>query len=139
MVVLYVEDDDATAYLFQEALHEAEIHVRLFRVSDGEQALCFLRRDGPYCDAPAPDLLVLDLNLPRVHGFDVLADISRSEMLRDIRRVVFSSSARPEDIERARVLGADEYVIKPSDLDHFVAAVAGMCGASYLSNILRSA
>jgi chemotaxis family two-component system response regulator Rcp1 len=139
MVVLYVEDDDATAYLFQEALGEADIQVRLFRVSDGEQALSFLRRDGLYCHAPTPDLLVLDLNLPRVHGFDVLADVSRSEMLRHIRRVVFSSSARPEDIEKARTLGADEYVIKPSDLDGFVAAVAGMCGASYLSNVLRSA
>jgi len=139
MVVLYVEDDDATAYLFQEALHEAGVQVRLFRVSDGEQALSFLHRDGPYCEAPTPDLVVLDLNLPRVHGFDVLAGISRSEMLARIRRVVFSSSARPEDIDKARALGADKYVVKPSDLDRFVAAVAGMFPTSHLSPVLRSA
>jgi len=138
-VVLYVEDDDATAYLFQEALHEAGIQIRFFRVSDGEQATSFLHRDGSYCDAPIPDLVVLDLNLPRVHGFDVLADMSRSEMLGRIRRVVFSSSARPEDIERARALGADKYVIKESDLDRFVEAVAEMCALIYTPPALRSA
>ena len=138
-VVLYVEDDDATAYLFQEALHEAGIQIRFFRVSDGEQAISFLHRDTSYCDAPTPDLVVLDLNLPRVHGFDVLADMSRSEMLGRIRRVVFSSSARPEDIERARALGADKYVIKESDLDRFVEAVAEMCALIYTPPALRSA
>ena len=138
-VVLYVEDDDATAYLFQEALHEAGIQIRFFRVSDGEQAISFLHRDRSYCDAPTPDLVVLDLNLPRVHGFDVLADMSRSEMLGRIRRVVFSSSARPEDIERARALGADKYVIKESDLDRFVEAVAEMCALIYTPPALRSA
>lgn len=139
MVVLYVEDDDATAYLFQEALHEAGIQVRFFRVTDGEQAVSFLHRDGSYCDAPTPDLVVLDLNLPRVHGFDVLADMSRSEMLGRIRRVVFSSSARPEDIERAHALGADKYVVKESDLDRFVEAVTGMFALVYSPPVLRSA
>lgn len=138
-VLLYIEDDDATAYLFQRAVNDSGMQIQLFRVSDGEQALSFLHRNGSYRDAPRPDLVVIDVNLPRVDGFDVLADMKRSEWLRRISTVIFTSSARAEDIDRARQLGADRYVTKKADLSAFLKAASDICGLLGSSPALRSA
>lgn len=129
-VLLYIEDEDAAVLLLETALREAGVAVKLYRVSDGEQALGFLRASGAYHNVPKPDLIVLDLNLPRKSGLEVLADIQSSESLRHIPTVVFTSSALPQDRKQSFALGAQEYIMKPSSLDAFMDAVRSIC--SYL-------
>jgi CheY-like chemotaxis protein len=138
-VILYVEDDDATAYLFQLALNESGRYPNVFRVTDGEQALSFLHRTGSYEEAPRPDLVLLDLNLPKKSGFDVLFEIRRSETLRGLLVVVFSSSTLPYDREKAINLGTDKYLTKQGDLESFTAAVRSLCEMLTPRPVLRSA
>ena len=118
--LLYVEDEDATAYLFQAALRETGVLPQFFRATDGEHASHFLLRDKAFSDAPRPDLALLDLNLPRKSGFDVLAEIKGNPRLRDIVVVVFSTSTQLYDRERSLELGADDYVGKGDNFDAFV-------------------
>lgn len=129
-VLLYIEDEDAAVFLLETALKEAEIAVQLYRVSDGEQALGFLRGAGAYQNAPKPDLILLDLNLPRKSGLEVLAELQKCESLRRIPTVVFTSSALPQDRKQSFALGAQEYITKPSSFDALVDAVRSVC--SYL-------
>src|SRR5688500_8546102 len=97
-VLLYAEDDDATAYLFQLALEETGAKLNVIRVTNGDEVLSFLLRHGVYEDAPTPDLLLLDLNLPRKNGFEVLEELpALPAFCRDIDVVVFSSSDTAED------------------------------------------
>jgi len=126
-ILLYVEDDDATAFLFQTALQEEGIGVKLFRLTDGDQASAFLCQTGAYEYAPVPDLVVLDINLPRKSGLDVLAEIRSTRHLRDVPVVVFSTSTLSYDREKAGQLGADKYFTKESDLDAFIKAVRSIC------------
>ena len=119
-VGLYVEDDDATAYLFQKALVEAGASLRLFRVTDGEQGLAFLLRKGVYQDAPVLDLVIIDLSLPKRSGFELLAAIRQTEALKKTPIVVFSSSTLPDWKERALALGADLFCMKCNDWSGFV-------------------
>ena len=93
---------------------------QFFRATDGEHATNFLLRHGAFSDAPRPDLVLLDLNLPRKSGLDVLAEIKSNPRLRDIVVVVFSTSAQLYDRERSLELGADEYVGKGDSFDSFV-------------------
>src|SRR5690242_7118374 len=109
-VVLYLEDDDATAYLFQITLEQENVNPRLFRVTQGEQALAFLHRLGAYEEASRPDLLLLDLNLPGKTGFDILAEVRQNPKFDDLVIVAFSSSHSHTDRNRAFELGADEYL-----------------------------
>ncbi len=126
-VLLYVEDEDAAVFLLETAIREAELAVQLFRVSDGEQALAFLQRSGAYAKAPRPDLILLDLNLPRMNGLEVLSEMQSSGELRSIGVVVFTSSSLPADRRRSLSLGAKEYITKPSSFDGFVEAVRTAC------------
>ena len=127
-VLLQVEDDDATAFLFQKALREAGLSPQYFRVTDGEQATAFLLQDGRYQNAPRPNLVLLDLNLPRKGGLDVLAEMKDHLDLRDIPVVVFSASKLPYDRERAMQLGAVEFLHKPErDFDEFVRVAEAVC------------
>lgn len=129
-VLLHVEDEDAAVFLLEMSLKEANIEVELYRVSDGEQALSFLSRLGLYEKAPRPDLVLLDLNLPRRSGLEVLAEMKGTETLRPIPVVVFTSSSASTDRERSLALGAREYITKPATLDGFIGAVKAAC--SYL-------
>ena len=126
-VLLYVEDEDAAVFLLETALKEAEMEVQLYRVSDGEQALAFLQRSGSYEKAPKPDLILLDLNLPRKNGLEVLSEMQSDELLRDIVVIVFTSSALSSDRKKSLALGAREYITKPSSFDGFVEAVKIAC------------
>lgn len=123
--MLYVEDEDAAFFLFQTALKTAHIEVELHRAQDGEQALDFLQR--PSTDRPRPDLVVLDLNLPRKNGFDVLSEIQRDPDLRELLVVVFTSSPLSSDKLKSMELGARDYITKPFSLDGFVHAVKMAC------------
>jgi CheY-like chemotaxis protein len=127
-VLLYVEDEDAAFMLFETALKTANIEVQLYRVSDGEQAIEFLH--GGSNGAPRPDLVVLDLNLPRKNGLDVLHEIKKDTELESIRVVVFTSSSLSADRRRSIALGAQDYITKPFTYDGFVEAVRMAC--SYL-------
>ena len=99
-VVLYVEDDDATAYMFQKALEYNRNNVRLFRIDDGEKAVAFLFHEGIFHEAPVPDLVILYLNLPKLSGFEVLTRVRNADELKDIPVVMFSSSTRSETAKR---------------------------------------
>jgi two-component system, chemotaxis family, response regulator Rcp1 len=126
-VVLYVEDDDSAAFLFQIALSELEKRPQLFRVTNGDQAMAFLSRTRPYRDAPRPNLVLLDLNLPGKSGFDVLAEMKTNPQLRDIPVFVFSGSTLPYDRERSSQIGADDYLPKGTEYETFVRAVQAVC------------
>ena len=131
-VLLYVEDEDAAVFLLETALKEASIDVELHRVADGEEALAFLHRSGIYEKMPRPDLVLLDLNLPRKNGLEVLSEMRDSEELRSLSVVVFTSSSLAIDKRRSMALGAQEYITKPASFDGFVAAVKSAC--AYLTN-----
>ena len=135
-VLLYVEDEDSAVFLFETALKEANIKVDFYRVSDGDQALSFLQRLGAYEKAPRPGLVLLDLNLPRRSGLEVLAEMQGSEALRPIPVIVFTSSSLPTDRERSLALGAQHYITKPSTFDGFIDAVKTAC--SYLPERVNS-
>jgi chemotaxis family two-component system response regulator Rcp1 len=121
--ILLVEDNLADARLTQEALREAKVRNRLWHVTDGVEAMTFLQRQGPYTQVPRPDLILLDLNLPRKDGRQLLAELKSDERFRRIPVVVLTSSEAEEDILRAYNLAANCYVTKPVDLDQFLRVI----------------
>lgn len=127
LIVLTIEDSDAFAHAMQLAIEEAGLAVRLFRVQDGEEAMHFLRHDGGFQSSPKPDLIFLDLNLPRMTGFDVLAEMRHDVSLQGIPTVVLTSSSAPSDRARSMALGANEYILKPTDFDRLLNAVTTTC------------
>jgi two-component system response regulator len=126
-IVLYVEDEDAAVFLLQTAITEAGIDLELHRVADGEQALAFLAHSRGYERAPEPDMVLLDLNLPKKSGLDVLAHIRHMEELRDIPVVVFTSSALATDKKRSLALGARDFITTPPTRHGLVAALKTAC------------
>jgi CheY-like chemotaxis protein len=121
--VLLVEDDPGDVLLIQEAFEFNKVRNTLSIVSDGEEALQFLRREGEHADAPRPDLVLLDLNLPRKDGRQVLAELKSDAALRSIPVVVLTTSEAEEDILRSYDLHANAYVTKPVDFDRFIEVV----------------
>jgi CheY-like chemotaxis protein len=121
--VLLVEDDAGDVLMTQEAFQDARVANSLSVVSDGSEALQFLRREGEYANAPRPDLILLDLNLPRVDGREVLTAIKQDAALGSIPVVVLTTSEAEEDILRSYSLHANAYVTKPVDFDRFLEVV----------------
>ncbi|MEV5319368.1 response regulator [Streptomyces sp. NPDC052687] len=121
--VLLVEDDPGDELMTREAFEDNKIGNTLHVVRDGEEALDFLYRRGDHTDAPRPDLILLDLNLPKYDGRQVLERIKSDPDLSLIPVVVLTTSAAEEDILRSYKLHANAYVTKPVDLDQFIAAV----------------
>ncbi|MCS0634894.1 response regulator [Streptomyces sp. LP05-1] len=121
--VLLVEDDPGDELMTREAFEDNKIQNTLHVVRDGQEALDFLFRQGAHADAPRPDLILLDLNLPKYDGRQVLERIKSSEELAMIPVVVLTTSSAEEDILRSYKLHANAYVTKPVDLDQFIAAV----------------
>lgn len=119
-ILLAVEDSEADARLIKESLRDGGIDCCLHVAEDGEKAMAFLRREGNYADAPRPDLIILDLNLPRKDGREVLAEVKADSSFRRIPVTILSSSEAEEDIYSAYDLGANCYVVKPIGLDEFV-------------------
>jgi CheY-like chemotaxis protein len=117
--VLLVEDDPGDVLMTREAFEHHHITNTLHVVGDGEQALQFLRRDGEYADVPRPGLILLDLNLPRRNGLEVLADLKADDDLLSIPVVVLTTSQAEEDILRSYSLHANAYISKPVDFDRF--------------------
>jgi len=121
--VLLVEDDPGDTLMIREAFTDNKVRNTLSCVTDGVQAMQFLRREGEYANAPRPDLILLDLNLPRMDGREVLAEVKQDESLRTIPVVVLTTSAAEEDVLRSYQLHANAYVTKPVDFDRFIAVV----------------
>jgi CheY-like chemotaxis protein len=122
VTVLLVEDDPGDALLTREAL-EGRTRTRLELVTDGAEAIAYLRREAPHQDAVRPDLILLDLNLPRRDGREVLAELKADPDLAPIPVVILTTSHAHEDIVRSYDLHANAYVAKPVDFDDFAAAV----------------
>jgi len=121
--VLLVEDDEGDVLMTREAFEYYKINNRLHVVSDGEQALHFLRKLGPYADAPRPGLILLDVNLPRRSGLEVLAELKQDPELLVIPVVTLPTSRAEEDILRSYSLHANAFVTKPVDFEHFIDAI----------------
>ena len=121
--ILLVEDDPGDVLITREAFAENKVRNQLSVVSDGEAALAFLRREEGYAKAPRPDLILLDLNLPRKAGHEVLAEIKSDVDLQRIPVVVLTTSDAEEDILRSYDLHANAYVTKPVDFDCFLNVV----------------
>ena len=124
--ILLVEDSPSDAAMTKAALREARIANDVHVVGDGEKAIDFLRRQGAYAEAPRPDLVLLDLNLPRKDGREVLADIKGDPQLHTIPVVVLTTSAAEADIVRSYSLHANSYVTKPVGIDAFLEAIRGI-------------
>jgi CheY-like chemotaxis protein len=121
--ILLVEDNPGDVRLTKEALKEAKVINHLTVLKDGEEALAYLRRHGQYADAKRPHLILLDLNLPKKDGRDVLAQIKADETLKRIPVVVLTTSQAEEDVLKSYSLHANCYITKPVDLDQFVRVV----------------
>jgi len=121
--VLLVEDDPGDVLMTREAFEYHKLRNVLDVVTDGEQALQFLRRSGDYADAPRPGLILLDLNLPRVDGLEVLAEIKADPVLKVIPVVILTTSQAQQDVLRSYALHANAYVSKPVDFERFMEAI----------------
>ena len=121
--ILLVEDDSADIELTREALSDSKLMTNLHVVEDGIQAMDFLRKVGPYAEKPRPDVILLDLNMPRMDGREVLEELKVDEDLRSIPVVILTTSGAEEDILRSYNLGANCYVTKPVGLDQFMKVV----------------
>src|ERR671932_720137 len=121
--ILLVEDSPCDADLTEEALSDGKVLNNLHWVDDGVEALAFLRRQGKHANAPRPDLILLDLNLPKKDGREVLAEIKADPSLKRIPAIVLTTSAAERDILKTYELNANCYVTKPIDLDQFISAV----------------
>ncbi|WP_402467947.1 response regulator [Isoptericola aurantiacus] len=121
--VLLVEDDPGDVLMTREAFAEHKVANGLWVVSDGVTAMEFLRKEGAHADAPTPDLILLDLNLPRMDGREVLASVKQDPALKHIPVVVLTTSEAEEDVLRSYALHANAYVTKPVDFERFIEVV----------------
>jgi len=121
--ILMVEDNPGDVQLTREALEDCKMCNNLHVVEDGEQAVNFLKRIGDYGDAPKPDLIILDLNLPKKDGREVLQEIKSDDMLKTIPVVVLTTSKSEEDVLKSYKLHANCYITKPIELEQFIEVV----------------
>jgi chemotaxis family two-component system response regulator Rcp1 len=134
MEVLLVEDSPGDVRLTQEAFRDATTRIQLHVVTDGVEAMAFLRREGPHADAPRPDLILLDLNLPKMDGREVLAHVKEDLSLTTIPIVILTTSEAEVDIVRSYQLHANCYLSKPVQLAAFEALVKNINGF-WLKNV----
>ena len=121
--ILLIEDSEGDARLAKEAMRDSKVSNTIYHVSDGIEAMFFLRKEGKYAKAPRPDLILLDLNLPRKDGREVLADIKEDEDLKRIPVVILTVSNDEADILKSYNLHANCYITKPIDLGQFIKVV----------------
>ena len=121
--ILLVEDNPGDVRLTRESLYDAKVHNNMVVASDGLEAMACLRREGEYANAIRPDLVLLDLNLPRMNGFEVLDAIKEDPDLRRIPVVVLTTSQAEQDIIQSYNLYANAYVTKPVDLEQFIQVI----------------
>ena len=128
--ILTIDDNPADANLLKEAFNEASINCNFHYTKDGIQALLFLRKLENYQHAPTPDTIVLDLNMPKIHGFEMLAEIKSDKDLKHIPVIILSSSDNEEDIKKCFALKANNYLSKPAEFNQYIKI------AKYIEEIL---
>ncbi|GAA5532447.1 response regulator [Deinococcus aluminii] len=133
--ILLVEDSEPDILLTEEAFAAAGVANRLHITRDGVEALAFLRRDDVYAGAPRPDVILLDINMPRMNGLEVLAELKRDPQLMTIPVIVLTTSEADEDILRSYQAHAASYVVKPIDFEHFYQAIQAF--GRYMLSIVR--
>jgi two-component system response regulator len=121
--ILLVEDNLGDIRLTEEALKDAKVHTLLSVARDGVEAMAFLRKTGKFTDAPTPDIILLDLNLPKMNGLEVLKEVKTDQALLQIPIVVITSSKAEEDVAKSYHLHANCYITKPIDFNQFMVVV----------------
>ena len=121
--VLLVEDDLDQVFLMTESLESARLHVGLHHVDDGEKCLKFLRKEAPYADACDVNLILLDLHMPRMDGFETMTEIVKDERLKHLPVVVLTTSKNPTDVQRMYDLRCSSFITKPVQFDDFTKAI----------------
>jgi chemotaxis family two-component system response regulator Rcp1 len=121
--ILLVEDNTGDARLAVEALKDSKVHNNLHHVEDGVEAMAFLHKEDGYAEVPTPDLILLDLNMPKKDGREVLVEIKEDPALHLIPVVILTTSAAERDLVRTYGMHANAYVVKPLDLDQFIKVV----------------
>jgi two-component system, chemotaxis family, response regulator Rcp1 len=124
--ILLAEDNDNDAELTHQGFKRCKLMLNLHHVKDGEECMAFLRKQGEYSNAPTPDILLLDLNMPRMDGREVLAEIVADESLKAIPVVVLTTSAQDEEILRMYKLRCSSYIVKPVDFEKFLVVIRSM-------------
>jgi len=121
--ILLVDDNADDILIAKRAFKECDIRNKVYVTYDGDEAIQFLRKEDKYKDVPTSGLVILDLNMPKVDGFEVLETIKGDDKLKSIPIIVLTSSSRPEDIERAYKLGCNSFIVKPVSYEDFIEAV----------------
>jgi len=124
--VLLVEDNDNDVELTRLGFQRAKLAVNLDRVANGEECMAYLRKEGKYAEAPAPDLILLDLNMPRMDGQEVLEEINRDDHLKHLPIVVLTTSDADKDVLAAYKLRCSSYIVKPLDFENFSKAIQSL-------------
>jgi two-component system, chemotaxis family, response regulator Rcp1 len=133
--ILLVEDNPGDVRLTLEAFKEGKVRNQISVVNDGVEALAFLRREGQYADAPRPDVILLDLNLPKKDGYEVLAEIKHDPGLRRIPVVILTTSEAERDILQTYYMHANCYITKPVDLEQFIIIIQSI--ESFWLNVVK--
>lgn len=124
--ILLVEDNKDDVILTQEGFERAKLRVNLHHVEDGEQCMAFLRKEGEYGDAPTPDLILLDLNLPVMDGREVLAELVKDNSLNHLPVIILTTSDDEYDVMKMYKLRCNAYITKPIDFDKFLSVIQGI-------------
>ena len=122
--ILLVEDNEDDVYFTRRAFEAGSVAVNIHHVNNGEKCMAFLRRQSPYGEAPAPDLVLLDLNMPIMDGHDVLAAIVADDSLRHLPVIVLTTSSEAVDVQKMYRLRCNAYIAKPVDFDRFAEVVS---------------
>lgn len=126
--ILLVEDNEDDVFLTREAFEAASLRVSLHHVDNGEKCMQFLRKQGDYANAPSPDLILLDMHMPVMDGYEVMTEIVKDDKLRHLPVVVLTTSYEAADIQKMYGLRCNSYITKPVDFDNFVKAIGQLAG-----------
>ena len=121
--ILLVEDNDNDVELTRIGFKKSKLAVNLHHAKDGEECMAFIRKEGKFANAPTPDIILLDLNMPRMDGREVLAEISKDERLLHLPVVILTTSREEQEILKMYQLRCSSYIVKPVDLDQFIRAI----------------
>jgi chemotaxis family two-component system response regulator Rcp1 len=121
--ILLAEDNDNDVELTRQGFRRAKLLVNLHRVRDGEECMAFLRKQGKYADAPTPDLILLDLNMPKMNGEHVLAEMLKDESLKSLPVVILTTSEQAEEVLKMYKMRCSSYIVKPVDFEQFLKVV----------------
>jgi two-component system, chemotaxis family, response regulator Rcp1 len=133
--ILLVEDNQGEVRLVVETFKEGKIEHEMHVAHDGEEAINFLLKNGKYKDAPRPDVIILDINLPKKSGFEVLKVVRNTQGIQDVPVVILTASGSEQDVIRSKELDVNKYIVKPIDYDRFIVAIQAI--ESFMLTIIK--